>query len=326
MHINRRKFGAAALGGAALALSGSASAQSYPSKPVKILVGAGPGGTADLYARIIAQELTKSLGQPFVVENKAGASSTIAAATVAQSPPDGYTLLLGASNTHAINPHLIKTAYDHVKSFSAITLFATGPLLLMVNPTKLPVKSVAELIDVLKKNPNKYSFGSTSIGTGQHMAGELFKLTTQTAITHVPYRTGSGEMLNALMVGDIQFAFDNITSALPQHNGGTLRAIAVSSLERTPALPDIPAVAETLPGFEVVGWHCVLAPGKTPKEIVDKLNSEIKKAVAIPEINKRVRELGGNPIASLPAELDQHIALETEKYGKLIKDANIKME
>jgi tripartite-type tricarboxylate transporter receptor subunit TctC len=325
MKFTRRHFNTAMLG-ASLSLTGNAFAQSYPSKPVKILVGAGPGGTADLYARIIAQELAKSLGQPFVVENRAGASSTIAAAAVAKADPDGYTLLLGASNTHAINPHLIKTAYDHVKDFSSVTLFATGPLLLMVNPGKLPVKNVAELIDVLKKSPGKYSFGSTSIGTGQHMAGELFKLMTQTGIQHVPYRTGSGEMLNGLMVGDIQFAFDNITSALPQHTGGTLRAIAVSSQQRTPTLPDIPAVAETLPGFEVIGWHCVLAPAKTPKEIVDKLNAEIKKAVAIPEINKRVRELGGNPIASLPAELDEHVRKETEKYGKLIRDANIKME
>src|SRR5688572_2776271 len=228
MRVTRRQFNAILLG-TSLLPAASAFAQNYPSKPVKILVGAGPGGTADLYARIIAQELAKSLGQPFVVENRAGASSTIAAAAVAKADPDGYTLLLGASNTHAINPHLIKTVYDHVKDFSAVTLFATGPLLLMVNPGKLPVKNVAELIDHLKKNPGKYSFGSTSIGTGQHMAGELFKLMTQTGIQHVPYRTGSGEMLNGLMVGDIQFAFDNITSALPQHTGGTLRAIAVSS-------------------------------------------------------------------------------------------------
>jgi tripartite-type tricarboxylate transporter receptor subunit TctC len=325
MKLTRRRFGTTLLG-ATLPLAGNAFAQGYPSKPVKIFVGAGPGGTADLYARIIAQELSKSLGQPFVVENRAGASSTIAAGAVAKATPDGYTLLLGASNTHAINPHLIKTAYDHVKDFNAVTLFAVGPLLLLVNPNRLPVKTVPELIDVLKRNPDKYSFASTSIGTGQHMAGELFKLMTGTAIQHVPFRSGSGEMLNALMVGDVQFAFDNITSALPQHTGGTLRAIAVSSQKRMPALPDIAAVAETLPGFEVIGWHCVLAPARTPTEIVDTLNAEIRKAVANPDISKRIRELGGDPIASLPAELDEHIRRETEKYGKLIRDANIKME
>jgi tripartite-type tricarboxylate transporter receptor subunit TctC len=293
---------------------------------VKILVGAGPGGTADLYARIIAQELSKSLGQTFIVENRPGASSTVAATAVAKAEPDGYTLLLGASNTHAINPHLLKTSYDHVKDFSAVTLFASGPLLLLVNPTRLPVKDVAELIDTLKKNPRKFNFASTSFGTGQHMAGELFKLMTGTDILHVPFRSGSGDMLTALMVGDVQFAFDNITSALPQHTAGTLRAIAVSSLKRMPTLPDIPAVAETLPGFEVVGWHCVLAPAHTPKGIIDTLNAEIRKAVALPEINSRIRELGGSPIASLPAELDEHVRRETEKYGKLIRDANIKAE
>ena len=158
------------------------------------------------------------------------------------------------------------------------------------------------------------------------MAGELFKLMTGTAIQHVPFRAGSGEMLNGLMVGDVQFAFDNITSALPQHTGGTLRAIAVSSQKRMPTLSDIPAVAETLPGFEVIGWHCVFAPARTPTEIVDTLNAEIRKAVANPDISKRIRELGGDPIASLPAVLDAHIRRETEKYGKLIRDANIKME
>jgi tripartite-type tricarboxylate transporter receptor subunit TctC len=325
MELTRRRFGTTLLG-ASLPVAGSAVAQGYPSKPVKILVGAGPGGTADLYARIIAQELSKSLGQPFVVENRPGASSTIAAAAVAKAAPDGYTLLLGASNTHAINPHLIKTAYDHVKDFSAVTLFAVGPLLLLVNPNRLPVQTVPELIDVLKKSPDQYSFASTSIGTGQHMAGELFRLMTGAAIQHVPFRSGSGDMLNALMVGDVQFAFDNITSALPQHTGGTLRAIAVSSQQRTPALPDIAAVAETLPGFEVIGWHCVLAPARTPTVIVDMLNAEIRKAVANADISKRIRELGGDPIASLPAELDEHIRRETEKYGKLIRDANIKME
>jgi tripartite-type tricarboxylate transporter receptor subunit TctC len=325
MTLTRRHFNATMLG-ASLPFAGNAFAEGYPSRPVKILVGAGPGGTADLYARIIAQEFAKSLGQPFVVENRPGASSTIAAAAVAKAAPDGYTLLLGASNTHAINPHLIKTAYDHVKDFSAVTLFAVGPLLLLVNPNRLPVKDVPELIEVLKRNPGKYSFASTSIGTGQHMAGELFRLMTGTDIQHVPFRSGSGEMLNGLMVGDVQFAFDNITSALPQHTGGTLRAIAVSSRTRMPALPNIPAVADTLPGFEVIGWHCLLAPAHTPREIIDTLNAEIRRAVAKEDISKRIRELGGDPIASLPAELDEHIRRETEKYGKLIRDANVRME
>jgi tripartite-type tricarboxylate transporter receptor subunit TctC len=317
----------AAVAAAALGMASMALAQAdYPNHPVKILVGAGPGGTADLYARMVADGLSKQMGQPFVVENMPGANSNIAADAVAKSDPDGYTLLLGAWNTHAINPSLYRNlTYSAKDDFAPVSLFAKGPLLLIVN-NDLPANSVAELVELLKANPGKYNFGSTSLGNGTHLTGELFKQAADVDIVHVPYRSGSGEMLAGVMKGEVEIAFDNITSSLPQVEAGTIRALAVTSKERSPAAPDIPTVAETLPGFDVSGWHAIFAPAGTPDEIVHKLSAGIAQIAQSPEVSQNIRGRGGVPIGSSPEELVEFEASETAKFGQIIEQAGIKLD
>jgi tripartite-type tricarboxylate transporter receptor subunit TctC len=327
MKLTRRAFQFGTAVAVAMSFNAVALAQdNYPSRPVHILVGAGPGGTADLYARMVAEGLTQRMGQPFVVDNVPGANSNIAAGTVAKADPDGYTLLLGAWNTHAINPHLYTNlTYDHIKDFEPISLFAKGPLLLDVN-NDIPANSVPELIEFLKKNPGKYNFGSTSLGNGTHLTGELFKLMTGVDIVHVPYRSGTGEMLAGLMRSEVQIAFDNITSSLPQVRAGSIKALAVTSAERSPAAPDIPTIAEFVPGFDVSGWHAVFAPAGTPKEIVQRLSDGIRDIVQSPEVSKKIIDNGGVPVGSSPEELLSFAQSETEKFGRIVRDAGIHID
>jgi tripartite-type tricarboxylate transporter receptor subunit TctC len=324
MTISRRGVAAAMLLGAT---AGSARAQEYPTRPVRILVGAGPGGTADVVARLIAQDLTTALGQPFVVENRAGASSTLAAGAVATAPPDGYTLLLGASNTHAIGPNLMRTAYNHIADFAPVSLFCTGPLMLVVNPEELDVRSVPELIERLKAAPGRYNFGSTSNGTGQHIAGELLKLRTGVRVEHVPYATGSGQMLAGLLGKQVQFAFDSVQTMLPQvRDGGKLRGLAVSSRERVAVMPELPPMADFVGDFDIYNWWGIFAPRQTPRPIVERLSATIQRMVRTPEMNRRILDFGLVPVGNTPDAFEAHVRSETEKYGGIIRAAGIRLE
>ncbi len=325
MQLTRRSLGRGTAG-LLLGTTAGAAAQDYPTRPVRILVGAGPGGTADVVARLIAQDLTAALGQSFVVENRAGASSTLAAGAVATAAPDGYTLLLGASNTHAIGPNLMRTAYSHINDFAPVSLFCTGPLMLVVNPEELDVRTVPELLEKLKAAPGRYNFGSTSIGTGQHIAGELLKLRTGTRAEHIPYATGSGQMLAGLLGKQVQFAFDSVQTMLPQTRDGRLRGIAVSSRDRVAVVPDLPAMSEFVGEFDIYNWWGIFAPAQTPRPIVERLSSRIQRMVRTPEMRQRILDFGCVPSGNTPEEFAAHVRSETAKYGAIIREAGIRLE
>jgi len=264
------------------ALSPVAAAQNYPTKPIRLVVPFPAGGTTDILARAAAQKLSEALGQQVVVDNRPGAGGNIGADIVAKSAPDGYTLLMGTVGTHAINPSLYtKMPYDHFKDFVPVVLVAGVPNVLVVTPS-LPVNSVQDLIKLAKEKPGQINFASSGSGTSIHLSGELFKTMTGVEMTHVPYK-GSSPALTDLMGGQVQLMFDNLPSALPQIKGGKLRAIAVTSTKRAPALPDIPTMAESgLPGFEASSWFGVLAPAGTPPAVVTRINTEINKWLQSP--------------------------------------------
>jgi len=298
------------------------SAAPYPSKPVRIIVPSAPGGSSDILGRLLADQFSERLGQRFVVENKPGAASIVGVDYVAKAPSDGYTLLIGAINSHATNPHLYASLpYDSAKDFAPISLITKTPNLLVVYPG-IPAKSVAELIELLRSNPEKYSFASSGAGTSLHLSGELFKLMTGTKMTHVPYK-GSGPAMVDLLAGHVQVAFDNLSSTLPHVRSGKLRALGITSEGRSAAAPEVPPVAETVPGFEVTAWHALYAPAGTPKEIVDKLSAEVAQIVRSPAVDKRLRELGATPQGSSAAELTAFQAAETKKWGEVIRNAKI---
>jgi tripartite-type tricarboxylate transporter receptor subunit TctC len=311
---------------AALALNANAQAP-YPNHPVRIVVPFPAGGTTDILARAVAQKLTETLGQSFVVENRAGAGGNIGADLVAKSPPDGYTMLMGTVGTHAINPSLYeKMPYDHVKDFVPVVLVAGVPNVLVVNPS-VPAKSVQELIAYAKANPGKLNFASSGSGTSIHLSGELFKTMTGVQIQHVPYK-GSAPALADLMGGQVQLMFDNLPSALPLIKAGKLRALGVTSLQRASALPDVPTVAESgLPGFEASSWFGLLAPAGTPKDVVAKINGDVAKWLATPEAKEKLAAQGAIVASGLtPEAFSRHIASETTKWQKVVKESGAKVE
>ena len=313
---------------AALAVAGGALAQapSYPSKPIRLVVPFPPGGTTDILAREVAQKLTDAWGQSVVVDNRPGAGGNIGAELVAKAAPDGYTLLMGTVGTHAINSSLYaKLPYDHVKDFAPVILVADVPNVLVVNPA-LPVNSVAELIAYAKSNPGKLNFASSGNGTSIHLSGELLKTMAGVQMVHVPYK-GSAPALTDLVGGQVQLMFDNLPSSLPQIKAGKLRAIAVTSATRAAALPDVPTVAEAgLPGFEATSWFGVLAPAGTPQAIVAKLNVEIARWLATPEAQERLRGQGANAAGGSPEDFAKHIAAETAKWAKVVKESGAKID
>jgi tripartite-type tricarboxylate transporter receptor subunit TctC len=320
MHV-RKQIKLMAL--AMFALAAPVQAQEkWPERQVNIIVPFTAGGTTDMFARIFAQKMQETYGTPFVVENRAGAGGNIGAAAVAKAPKDGYTLLLGTVSTHAINPFLYKnTGADTEKEFQPVTLIARLPNLLVVNP-KIPAKTIPEVVEYLKKNSGKLNYGSSGAGTSTHLASELFQLKTDTKISHVPYRS-SGDVMNALMGGHIDLAFDNMTLAWPQAQSGTMRAIAVTSLERSPTAPDVPTVAESLPGFEATSWHGLFAPAGTPKPIVDKLAAEVKRIFEAPELQTKLKEIGAVPAPMTPEQFTQFIAAERRKWQEVVKAAGL---
>ncbi len=305
------------------AACGLASAQAYPTKPVRLVVTFPAGGAPDILARLFADKA--QLGQPVVVDNKPGAGGNIGADNVAKSPPDGYTLVMGTVGTHSINGALYsKMPYDMVKDFTPVGHVASAPNLLVVT-NALPVKNVAELITYMKANPNKLSFGSPGIGTSVHVSGELFKSLTGTTMQHVPYK-GRQFAIPDLVGGQIQVMFDNMPSALPMAKEGKIRALGQTTAKRSPAAPDVPTVAETVPGFEATTWFAMFAPAGTPRDIVLKVNAEMQRVFALPDVQDKLKTLGLDTWISSPDELARLQATEITKWAKVVKDSGAKAD
>jgi tripartite-type tricarboxylate transporter receptor subunit TctC len=300
-------------------------AQDYPSKPVRIVVTYPPGGGADIMARLIAQKLTTALGQTFLVENKPGASGQIGALSVAKSAPDGYTLMVDASS-YAVNPTLFpKLPYDPLKAFAPITTLALFPNMLVVSPN-FPVTSTKELVTMAKAQPGKISYASSGNGSAQHLAGELFKQQAGVDMQHVAYK-GGGPAMNDVIAGHVPVFFANMASGLGHVKTGKLKALASTGTKRSPALPDLPTMAEAgVPGYDVYEWNILVAPAGTPPEIIKKLHAEVKKAMEAKDVRDRIDGLGGEIIASTPDETDKFIKEQINKWAKVIKTGNIKVD
>ena len=298
-------------------------AQGYPSKPV---VPYPPGGPLDTVARLLGQKVAECIGQPVIVENKPGAGGNIGADAVAKSPADGYTILMGAVATHAINPTLYsKIPYDPIKDFTPITLIGVTPNVLVIN-SALPVKDVREFIAYAKANPGKLNFGSGSSGSAGHLAGELFKSMAGVDMAHIPYK-GAAPAMQDLIAGQIQLMFDNMASALPQVKGGKIRALAVTTPRRSIYAPDLPTIAESgLPGFDVSTWFGLFAPANTPKEAVARLHDEFVRALALPDVKEKFANLGIEPVGNKPEEFAAYIKAEAAKYGEVIRKSGARVD
>ena len=309
----------------AFAFTGAAHAQ-YPTKPIKIVVPFPAGGTTDILARAVAADLQKAFGQAVVVENKAGAGGNIGSDSVAKSSPDGYTLLMGTVGTHAINVSLYpKMPYDAVKDFAPVSLVAGVPNVLVASPS-FPVNSVKDLVDAAKKAPDKITFASSGSGTSIHLSGELFKQLAGVQMTHVPYK-GSSAALPDVISGQVNVMFDNAPSVIQHIRGGKLKAVAVTSDKRSPALPGVPTIAESgLPGFEASSWFGVLAPAATPKDIVDKLSGAIAKSLQTPEMKERLAGQGAVAVGNTPEQFSAHIKSEIDKWSKVVKASGAKVD
>jgi len=323
--LPRRKFLHLAAGAAALpAFSRIARAQAYPSRPVRWIVGFPPGGGADTVTRIVGQPLSERLGQQVIIENRPGASTNIAAQAVINSPPDGYTLLYYGAST-LINASMFPNLpFDVRRDIAPVSGLAAFPMMLVVNPS-VPAKTVAELIAHAKANPGKVTMASFGTGSASHLAGELFKMMAGINMVHVPYR-GGAPMVTDLIAGQVQVAFDVMVTSLPHVRTGGLRALGVAGNNRFDMLPDVPTVAETVPGYEARTWAGVGVPKGTPTEIIARLNHEINAGLANPTIKSRLAEIGTMPIIFTATEFGTYIATESEKWAKVVKFAGVKPE
>ncbi len=299
-------------------------AQEWPTRPVKLVVAYPAGGAVDIVGRMLAEKLTASLGQPVVVENKAGAGGLIGADAVAKGAPDGYTFVLGTVSSHAIAPSVYKKMpYDPVADFAPVSLVALTPYFITVNPL-VPAKTLAELIAYTKANPDKLNFGSSGNGTTPHLAGELFNTMAGVKINHIPYK-GSAPMVTDLLGNQVQVAFDN--TVIPNVKAGRLRALATTGTTRLAAMPDVPTAAEAgLPGYEAVGWMGMYGPKGTPPAIVNKLAAEIAKAMAAPDVREKLAAQGFQAATDTPAQFDTYLRAEQIKWAKVARDANVQPE
>ena len=310
----------------ALAASGLASGETYPAKPIHFIVPYPAGGPLDTVARLLGQKVSESVRQPVIVENKPGAGGNIGADLVAKSPPDGYTILMGAVATHAINPTLYAhIPYDPVKDFAPVTQVASTPNVLVVNPS-LPVASVKEFIAYAKAHPDALNFGSGSTGSAGHLAGELFKAMAGVRMVHVPYK-GAGPAMQDLIGGRIQLMFDNLASSLAQMRAGRVKALAVTTAKRSALAPELPTIAESgLPGFDISTWFGVFAPGGTPRDIVERLHAEFVKALADPAVRETMLKLGAEPVGNTPAEFAAYIQSEAGKYAEVVRASGARVD
>lgn len=316
--------------GLALSAGGAVSAfaqQDYPTRPIHVVVPFPAGGTTDIFARLMADKLTKSLGQPVIIENKAGAGGNTGTDSVARADPDGYTLVMGTIGTHAINSSLYsKMPFDPQKDFVPVAFVAAVPNVLEVSPQKVKAKTVQEFIAEAKAAKPPLTMASSGNGTSIHLSGELFKQMTGVDLVHVPYR-GSAQAVNDMVGGQVDLMFDNLPASIGQIRAGNLRAIAVTSAQRSPALPDVPTIAESgVPGFEATSWFALFAPAKTPKAIVDKLNKAILEALEDPTVKQRYAEVGGEMRPMTPAELGEFQKAEQEKWAKVVKISGAKVD
>lgn len=318
MTFSRRTFLGQAAGIAALPLvSEIVCAQTYPSRPIRIIVGYAPGGATDILARLIGVWLSKRLGQPVIVENHPGAGSAVGAEMAMRAPADGYTLLLAAT-ANTINSPIF------VRDSAAVALVAEEPIILSVNPA-LPPKSLSEFIAYAKANPGKLSMASPGTGTVPHIAGELFKMMADVDMVHVPYR-GGAQALSDLMAGQVQVAFMGPAASMALVKSGKIRALAVTSRTRAAVLPDVPAITEFVPGYEASQWFGIVAPKNTPPDIIDKLNKLINEGLADPQVNELLEELGETVVARSSADFGKRIAADADKWAKVMRTANIKLE
>ena len=303
-----------------------AQAQNYPSKPIRIIVAYTPAGTTDILARAIGQKMSESWSQPVIVENRPGAAGNIGTELAAKATPDGYTLIMGTAGTHGINVSLYRKLNWHsLRDFAPVSLAAMVPNIMVVN-NSLPIKSVKELIAYAKANPGKLSYGSPGNGSTAHLSMELFKSMTGTNLVHIPYK-GSAGVLADVMGGQIAVTIDNMPVYLPQVKAGKIRALAVSPAKRSTAAPDIPTIAEAgVPGYDSGAWFGLLAPAGTPRAIVEKLSVETARILKLPDVSKRISELGAEPVGSTPAQFTALIKDEIAKWAKVIKDANVELQ
>jgi len=325
MKLPRRKFLHLAAGAAALpAVSRVAWAQTYPTRPVRLIVPVAPAGVSDITARLIGQWLSERLGQPFIIENRPGAGNSIGTEAVVRAPADGYTLLL-VGGFNAVNATFYdKLNYNFIRDIAPVASIVRTPFVMVVNPS-VPAKSVPEFIAYAKANPGRITFGSAGIGGSNHLAGELFKFMAGVNMVHVPYR-GIAPALNDLLGGQVQVTFASMPSSIEYISAGRLRALAVTTVSRAEALQDIPTVGEFVPGYEASAWFGIGAPKATPAEIIEKLNKEVNAALADPRMKARIVDLGGDVLALSPADFGKLIADETEKWGKVIRALNIKAD
>jgi tripartite-type tricarboxylate transporter receptor subunit TctC len=299
--------------------------QAYPNKPIRWIVPFPPGGSTDLLARVVGQKLTESWGQPVIIENRGGAGGTLGAGEAAKAAADGYTLLMGAVHHTIATSVYSKLSYDFEKDFAPVTVVANVANVLVVNPA-VPARNTKELIAYAKANPGKLSYGSAGIGTAHHLIGEKFNLLAGVNILHVPYK-GSAPAIADLIGGQVQLMYDTVASALPHIKAGKLRPLAVATPTRAPALPEVPTIAESaLPGFEVTSWFGALVPAKTPRDIVARLNAEMVRILAMPDVKKRLFDAGAEPVGNTPEEMAAQIRRETDEFGKIVRQAKITAE
>jgi tripartite-type tricarboxylate transporter receptor subunit TctC len=310
----------------AVGLSWMASAQtSYPTKPIRLIVPFPPGGPTDVTARVIAEEMSQTIGQQVIIDNRAGAGGNIAAGVAAKSAPDGYTLFFATGGTHGINPSLYaKIPYDPIKDFAPVVWVSTSPNVFVAHP-KFPASTMSELIAYAKANPGKVNFATAGNGTTTHMSAELLKALTGIDIVHVPYR-GSAPALSDLLAGHIELMVDGLPSSMPHIKAGSIKALGVTTAQRTPSAPNVPAVSETVRGYEAVAWFGLLVPAGTPKQAIEKLNAEANRALRTEKIRKRYAELGAEPHGGTPEEFDKQIRTELKKWADVVKATGARVE
>jgi tripartite-type tricarboxylate transporter receptor subunit TctC len=307
-------------------MSADAVAQAYPSKPVRWVVPFPPGGSADIMGRMIGQELAKTVGQPVVIENRAGASAIVGSEYVARSAPDGYTLLQGNVSQMTIHPALYpKLPYDPIRDFAPVTVLGIVTSVVVVTPS-LPVDSVKDLVALARKRPGQLNYTSSGAGASTHLTGELLKQRAGIAMTHVNYK-GSGPALTDVMAGFVEIMFENLPSALPFIRSGKLKVLAVTGRNRSAILPEVPTLAESgFPGFDMVSWQALLAPAGTPRPVIDRLNAEVGRVLRTPEMKEKMSGLGTDIVANSPEEFAQYLRVETAKWSQIVKVAGIRLE